>query len=250
VRGGWCARPPTLSTAMPHRGAQGNGNVTLRCDSCPTGTGVAGRAVPAVPLMRLVSHQAAPGAGPGWPAAPGPGCDVAWGAAVAGARGWGQWRSGGRSRRMGPVAERWRERGRGKDAASCGCMPAATTADRTAAFQGFSWVQRLAGHLFHPRLPFRTASACGAGLHCAGTARGPEGYAEADPRARSDNERPLRNRLPASGFRTASTDHGFVRRHGRHHSHFSRRYGGAQRQLGLPRKRRGRSDWGRSDPGR
>jgi hypothetical protein len=56
-----------------------------------------GRAVPAVPLMRLVSHQAAPGAGPGWPAAPGPGCDVAWGAAVAGARGWGQWRSGGGS---------------------------------------------------------------------------------------------------------------------------------------------------------
>jgi hypothetical protein len=36
---------------MSHCGAQGNGDVTLRCGCGAAGAGVAGRVVPAVPLM-------------------------------------------------------------------------------------------------------------------------------------------------------------------------------------------------------
>src|SRR5712664_3102310 len=45
---------------------------------------------------------------------------------------------------------------------------------------------------------------------------------ETDPRARSNNERPLSNRLPASGCPAASTAPIEKRRHGRYHPPFSR----------------------------
>jgi hypothetical protein len=51
---------------------------------------------------------------------------------------------------------------------------------------------------------------------------------ETDPRARSNNERPLSNRLPASGCPAASTAPIEKRRHGRYHPPFSRRYGVAR----------------------
>jgi hypothetical protein len=56
---------------MPHCGAQGNSDAPLRCGCGAAGAGVTGRAVRAVPLMRLVPSRdrargaGARGAGPG-----------------------------------------------------------------------------------------------------------------------------------------------------------------------------------------
>src|SRR5690348_5832137 len=52
---------------------------------------------------------------------------------------------------------------------------------------------------------------------------------KADPRARSDSERPLRSRFPAPDLSAASTAPINSRRHGQHRKHFSRQYGVAQR---------------------
>ena len=118
---------------MSHRGAQGNGNVTLRCDSCPTGR--RGRGACGSPDAPG-TDQAAPGRGPVRPGAPGPGCDVAGGAAGAGARGWGQWRSvggsgaGGRTRPLEPARGSAGPRARGHAAGPGSLTPKAVCLPR------------------------------------------------------------------------------------------------------------------------